>query len=194
MSKFTMGASTYPKFRFTYTDSSAPSVSNKTISFYPIYSLTSGSSPGKVTAYSNKSTFTFPTASSLGWTRSGYTLKYWNTNRQLSGTNYSPGSSYQIAYSTLQDSYYAVWQENTPSTVTFTFNPGSYSDGLKSSYTRSYPYSSSSSISLPSGSDYFTGKKDSGSNQYFYLTCNCGAGSFSNGVSVANASSDYTRL
>lgn len=194
MSSFTMGASTYPKFRFTYTDSSASSVSNKTISFYPIYSLTSGGSPGKVTAYSNKSTFTFPTASDLGWTRSGYTLSKWNTTQNSTGTNYSPGSTYSIAYGNLQDSYYARWVANTPSTVTFTFNPGSYSDGSKSSYTKSYTYSSSSSVSLPNGSDYFTGDVDFSSNEYFYLTCNCGAGSFSNGVSVANASSDYTRL
>lgn len=194
MSQFTMGASTYPKFRFTYTDSSAPSVSNKTISFYPIYPLTSGSSPGTVTASSNKSTFTFPTASSLGWTRSGYTLANWNTTQSSTGTNYSPGSTYAIAYSDLRSSYYARWQQNAPSTVTFTFNPGSYSDGSKSSYTRSYSYSSSSNVSLPSGSDYFTGTIDSGSNQYYYLTCDCGAGSFSNGVSVANAASDWTRL
>lgn len=194
MSEFTMGATTYPKFRFTYTDSSTPSVSNKTISFFPIYPLTSGSSPGQVTASSNKSTFTFPTASSLGWTRSGYTLANWNTTQSSTGTNYSPGSTYAIAYSDLQSSYYARWQQNAPSTVTFTFNPGNYSDGSKSSYTRSYSYSSSSRVSLPSGSDYFTGTTDSGSKQYYYLTCNCGAGSFSNGVSVANASSDWTRL
>lgn len=194
MSEFTMGPNTYPKFRFTYTDSSTPSVSNKTISFFPIYPLTSGSSPGRVTASSNKSTFTFPTASSLGWTRSGYTLANWNTTQSSTGTNYSPGSTYAIAYSDLQSSYYARWQQNAPSTVTFTFNPGNYSDGSKSSYTRSYSYSSSSNVSLPSGSDYFTGTIDSGSKQYYYLTCNCGAGSFSNGVSVANASSDWTRL
>lgn len=195
MSSFTMGASTYPKFRFTYTDSSASSVSNKTISFFPIYSLTSGSSPGTVTAYSNKTTFTFPTASGLRWTRSGHTLLKWNTTRNSTGTNYSPGSTYAIAYNDLQSSYYARWDDDdTPSTVTFTFNPGSYSDGSKSSYTRSYSYSSSSNVSLPSGSSYFTGTTDYGSNQYYYLTCNCGAGSFSNGVSVANASSDWTRL
>lgn len=194
MSQFTMGASTYPKFRFTYTDSSTPSVSNKTISFFPVYSLTSGSSPGRVTASSNKSTFTFPTASSLGWTRSGYTLANWNTTQSSTGTNYSPGNTYAIAYSDLQSSYYARWQQNAPSTVTFTFNPGSYSDDSKSSYTRSYSYSSSSDVSLPSGSDYFTGVTEYGSKQHYYLTCNCGAGSFSNGVSVANASSDWTRL
>lgn len=195
MSEFTMGASTYPKFRFTYTDSSIPSVSSKTVSFYPMCQLTSGIAPGEVTAYSNESTFTFPTVSSLGWTRSGYTLINWNTTQSSTGTNYSPGTAYNIAYSSLQDSYYARWQANTPSTVTFTFNPGSYSDGSKSSYTKTYSYSSSSNVSLPSGSNYFTGRTDSGSNQYFYLTCNCGAGSFSNGVSVAtNASSDWTRL
>lgn len=194
MSEFTMGPNTYPKFRFTYTDSSTPSVSNKTILFFPIYPLTSGSSPGRVTVSSNKSTFTFPTASSLGWTRSGYTLANWNTTQSSTGTNYSPGSTYAITYSDLQSSYYARWQQNAPSTVTFTFNPGSYSDGSKSSYTRSYSYSSNSNVSLPSGSDYFTGTIDSGSKQYYYLTCNCGAGSFSNGVSVANASSDWTRL
>lgn len=195
MSSFTMGASTYPKFKFTYTDSSASSVSSKTVSFYPIYSLTSGSSPGKVTAYSDKSSFTFPTASDLGWTRSGYTLSAWNTTQSSTGTNYSPGSTYSITYGNLQNSYYARWTKNTPSTVTFTFNPGSYSDGSKSSYTKSYTYSSSSFVSLPSGSEYFTGDADFGSNQYYYLTCDCGAGSFSsNGASVAQVSNDYTRL
>lgn len=170
-------------------------VSIKTISFYPIStSGLVGDYPGQITASSNNSYFRFPTMSDLKWTRSGFTLQYWNTNRQLSGTNYYPGSSYQIAYSDLQDSYYAVWQPSTPSTVTFTFDPGSYSDDSKVSYTRSYFYSSSSSVSLPNGDDYFTGRSDSGSQQFFYLTCDCGAGSFSNGVSVAQVSNDWTRL
>lgn len=195
MSKFTMDPNTYPLFRFTYTDSSStPSVSNKTISFFPIYQLTSGNSPGYVTAFSNKSTFTFPTASDLGWTRSGYTLANWNTTQSSTGTNYSPGSTYSIAYSDLQSSYYARWQQNAPSNVTFTFDPGDYSDGSKVSYTRSYEYNSSSKVYLPDGDDYFTGTTDSGSQEFFYLTCDCGAGSFSNGVSVAQVSNDWTRL
>lgn len=194
MSEFTMGPNTYPKFRFTYTDSSTPSVSNKTISFFPIYQLTSGSSPGYVTAFSNKSTFRFPTASDLGWTRSGYTLANWNTTQSSTGTNYSPGSTYAITYSDLQSSYYARWQQNAPSTVTFTFDPGDYSDGSKVSYTRSYAYNTTKEISLPDGDDYFTGRSDSGSQEFFYLTCDCGAGSFSNGVSVAQVSNDWTRL
>ena len=195
LTEFTMNPSQYPLFRFTYTDSSStPSVSNKTISFFPIYPLTSGSSPGYVTAFSNKSTFTFPTASSLGWTRSGYTLANWNTTQSSTGTNYSPGSTYAIAYSDLQSSYYARWQKNTPNNVTFTFDPGNYSDDSKVSYTRSYEYNPNSEVSLPDGDDYFTGRSDSGSQEYFYLTCDCGAGSFSNGVSVAQVSSDWTRL
>lgn len=170
-------------------------VSSKTISFYPIStSGLVGDYPGYVTAFSNKSTFTFPTASDLGWTRSGFTLQYWNTNRQLSGTNYYPGSSYQIAYSDLQDSYYAVWQSSTPNNVTFTFDPGSYSDDSKVSYTRSYAYDTTREVDLPDGNDYFKGRSDSGSQEYFYLTCDCGAGSFSNGVSVAQVSNDWTQL
>ena len=196
LTEFDMGKKQqkYPRFKFTYTDSSStPSVSNKTISFFPIYPLTSGSSPGYVTAFSNKSTFTFPTASDLGWTRSGYTLANWNTTQSSTGTNYSPGSTYAIAYSDLQSSYYARWQQNTPNNVTFTFDPGDYSDGSKVSYSRSYAYSTRE-VSLPDGDDYFTGRSDSGSQEYFYLTCNCGAGSFSNGVSVAQVSNDWTRL
>lgn len=170
-------------------------VSSKTISFYPIsISGLVGDYPGQKIAYSNDSYFRFPTMSDLQWTRSGYTLKYWNTNRQLSGTNYSPGSSYQIAYSALQDSYYAVWQSSTPNNVTFTFDPGDYSDGSEVSYSRSYAYNPNSEVSLPDGDDYFTGRSDSGSQEYFYLTCDCGAGSFSNGVSVAQVSTDWTRL
>ena len=196
LTEFDMGKkqTKYPRFKFTYTDSSStPSVSNKTISFFPIYPLTSGNSPGYVTAFSNKSTFTFPTASNLGWTRSGYTLANWNTTQSSTGTNYSPGSTYAIAYSDLQSSYYARWQQNTPNNVTFTFDPGDYSDGSKVSYSRSYAYSTRE-VSLPDGDDYFTGRSDSGSQEYFYLTCDCGAGSFSNGVSVAQVSSDWTRL
>ena len=169
--------------------------SKKTIFFYPIStSGLVGDYPGQKIASSKDSYFKFPTMSDLKWTRSGFTLQYWNTNRQLSGTNYYPGSSYQIAYSDLQDSYYAVWQSSTPSTVTFTFDPGDYSDGSKVSYTRSYDYNPNSEVSLPDGDDYFTGRSDSGSQEYFYLTCNCGAGSFSNGVSVAQVSNDWTRL
>ena len=178
MSEFTMGATTYPRFKFTYTDSSstptnytitynpngAPGssvsvsvasgskytlrscpwtrsgytfkgwsasptgttpasspqtctgnktwyaiwqsdASSKTIFFYPIStSGLVGDYPGQKIASSNDSYFKFPTMSDLKWTRSGFTLQYWNTNRQLSGTNYYPGSSYQIAYSDLQDS------------------------------------------------------------------------------------------
>lgn len=267
MSEFTMGPNTYPRFKFTYTDSSstptnytitynpngAPGssvsvsvasgskytlrscpwtrsgytfkgwsasptgttpasspqtctgnktwyaiwqsdASSKTIFFYPIStSGLVGDYPGQKIASSKDSYFKFPTMSDLKWTRSGFTLQYWNTNRQLSGTNYYPGSSYQIAYSDLQDSYYAVWQPSTPNNVTFTFDPGSYSDGSKVSYTRSYAYSTRE-VSLPDGDNYFTGRSDSGSQKNFYLTCDCGAGSFSNGVSVAQVSNDWTRL
>lgn len=170
-------------------------VSKKTIFFYPIStSGLVGDYPGEKIASSDNSYFKFPTMSDLKWTRSGFTLQYWNTKRELSGTNYYPGSSYQIAYSDLQDSYYAVWQPSTPSTVTFTFEPGSYSDGSKVSYSRSYNYNSSSEVSLPSGSsNYFTGTTITHDKVWYYLTCNCGNGSFSNGVSVAQVSDDFTQ-
>ena len=196
LTEFAMGdkQTKYPRFKFTYTDSSStPSVSNKTISFFPMYPLTSGSSPGYVTAFSNKSTFTFPTASSLGWTRSGYTLANWNTTQSSTGTNYSPGSTYAIAYSDLQSSYYARWQPSTPSTVTFTFDPGSYSDDSKVSYSRSYNYSTTKKASLPDDDYYFTGTTITHDKEWYYLTCNCGNGSFSNGVSVTQVSNDFTQ-
>ena len=168
--------------------------SKKTIFFYPIStSGLVGDYPGQKIASSKDSYFKFPTMSDLKWTRSGFTLQYWNTNRQLSGTNYYPGSSYQIAYSDLQDSYYAVWQPSTPSTVTFTFDPGSYSDDSKVSYSRSYNYSTTKKASLPDDDYYFTGTTITHDKKWYYLTCNCGNGSFSNGVSVAQVSNDFTQ-
>lgn len=124
------------------------------------------------------------------WTRSGYSFNGWAASRSASSGH---GANTSVQASSNQ-TWYATWQKNTPNNVTFTFDPGSYSDDSKVSYTRSYEYNTTKEVSLPNGDDYFKGRTDSGSQEFFYLTCDCGAGSFSNGVSVAQVSNDWTRL
>ncbi len=56
-------------------------------------------------------TYTFPTASSLGLSRSGYTLSYWAVNRTAT-TGYQPGASFSNLSSTngATVTLYAVWE------------------------------------------------------------------------------------
>lgn len=185
LTEFDMGKkSNYPQFRFTYTDSSS-TPTNYTITYYRNFSTSDNTTQSGGTVASGK----YYDLMACPWTRSGYSFNGWATSRSAS-SGHGAGTSVKASSNQI---WYATWQQNTPSTVTFTFDPGSYSDGSKVSYTRSYAYSTRE-VSLPDGDDYFTGRSDSGSQEYFYLTCNCGAGSFSNGVSVAQVSNDWTRL
>ena len=184
MSQFTMGPSTYPKFRFTYTDSSS-TPTNYTITYYRNFSTSDNTTKSGGTVASGDRYI----LEDCTWTRPGYSFNGWVASRS-SSVIYDPGSSVQASKN---QTWYAVWQPSTPNNVTFTFDPGDYSDGSKVSYSRSYAYSTRE-VSLPDGDDYFTGRSDSGSQEFFYLTCDCGAGSFSNGVSVAQVSNDWTRL
>ena len=185
LTECSMEPTTYPRFKFTYTDSSS-TPTNYTITYYRNFSTSDNTKQSGGTVASGK----YYDLMACPWTRSGYSFNGWATSRSASsghGANTSvKASSNQI--------WYATWQQNTPNNVTFTFDPGNYSDGSKVSYTRSYEYNSSSKVYLPDGDDYFTGTTDSGSQEFFYLTCDCGAGSFSNGVSVAQVSNDWTRL
>ena len=185
MSQFTMGSNTYPQFRFTYTDSSS-TPTNYTITYYRNFSTSDNTTESGGTVASG----TYYILEDCHWTRQGYSFNGWVASRSSSSI-YDPGASVKASSN---QTWYATWQENTPNNVTFTFNPGDYSDGSKVSYTRSYDYNSSSKVSLPDGDDYFKGRSDSGSQEFFYLTCDCGAGSFSNGVSVAQVSNDWSRL
>lgn len=81
MSEFTMGATTYPRFKFTYTDSSS-TPTNYTITYNP--NGASGSSVSVSVASGSKYTL-----KSCPWTRSGYTFKGWNA----SPTGTTPASS-----------------------------------------------------------------------------------------------------
>lgn len=185
MSQFTMGPNTYPQFRFTYTDSSS-TPTNYSITYYRNFSTSDNTTKSGGTVASGK----YYDLMACPWTRSGYSFNGWAASRSAS-SGHGAGTSVKASSNQI---WYATWQQNTPNNVTFTFDPGSYSDDSKVSYTRSYEYNSSSKVYLPDGDDYFTGTTDSGSQEFFYLTCDCGAGSFSNGVSVAQVSNDWTRL
>ena len=187
LTEFDMGKkqTKYPRFKFTYTDSSS-TPTNYTITYYRNFSTSDNTTKSGGTVASGK----YYDLMACPWTRSGYSFNGWAASRSAS-SGHGAGTSVKASSNQI---WYATWQKNTPNNVTFTFDPGSYSDGSKVSYTRSYEYNSSSKVYLPDGDDYFTGRSDSGSQEHFYLTCDCGAGSFSNGVSVAQVSNDWSRL
>lgn len=185
LTEFTMDPYNYPLFRFTYTDSSS-TPTNYTITYYRNFSTSDNTTEDGGTVASGK----YYDLMACPWTRSGYSFNGWAASRSAS-SGHGAGTSVKASSNQI---WYATWQKNTPSTVTFTFDPGSYSDDSKVSYSRSYNYSSSSEVSLPSGSsNYFTGTTITHDKEWYYLTCNCGNGSFSNGVSVAQVSNDFTQ-
>lgn len=182
----------YASLQSTYYAVWKANVTTKTIEFYSMLYLTSGTSPGTATASSSSSYFTFPDESdfSPAWSITGYTLVGWATTRANGGFNgtvaYYAGSTYPISYSNLQDTYYAVW---TTTQVTFTYKAGSYASNTSDYFEEDYNYSSSN-ISL--SSNYFTGGEQSNTKTTRYLTCNCNNGIFSNGsVSYSNNDYDY---
>ena len=184
LTECTMQPTTYPQFKFTYTDSSS-TPTNYTITYYRNFSTSDNTTKSGGTVASGN----YYVLDDCHWTRQGYSFNGWVASRS-SSVIYNPGAEVQAFKN---QTWYATWQENTPSTVTFTFDPGSYSDGSKVSYSRSYNYSTRE-VSLPSGSsNYFTGTTITHDKEWYYLTCNCGNGSFSNGVSVAQVSNDFTQ-
>ena len=187
LTECTMQPTTYPQFKFTYTDSSStPTPTNYTITYFRNFFTSDNTKQSGGTVASGD----YYVLDDCHWTRQGYSFNGWVASRS-SSVIYNPGAEVQAFKN---QTWYATWRENTPSTVTFTFEPGSYSDGSKVSYSRSYNYNSSSEVSLPSGSsNYFTGTTITHDKEWYYLTCNCGNGSFSNGVSVAQVSNDFTQ-
>lgn len=172
----------YANLRSTYYAVWQANVTTKTIEFYSMVSLTSGTSPGRVTASSNDTKFTFPGASDFEnttWAKTGYTLLGWVKTSSEGGfketATYDPGTTYEISYSNLQDSYYAVWVN---ATVTFTYKAGSYASNTSDYFQVNYDQSSSD-VSL--STNYFVGGEKSNIATSVTLTCDCNNGRFSNG-------------
>ena len=174
-------ASNYIKIN--YTTQTTPT--NYTITYYRNFSTNDNTTKSGGTVASGA----YYVLDDCHWTRQGYSFNGWVASPS-SSVIYNPGAEVQAFKN---QTWYATWQKNTPSKVTFTFDPGSYSDGSKVSYTRSYDYSTTKEASLPDDNYYFTGTTITHDKEWYYLTCNCGNGSFSNGVSVAQVSNDFTQ-
>lgn len=264
MSEFTMGASTYPKFRFTYTDSStttytityyrnsttsdttttsggtvtsgtsytlascpwtrsgysfngwstsrsassgsaagstvAASTVNKNQVWYATWKSTVSSktitfvdgsgynSNGSKTAYSSSTSFRFPDESDLQWSRSGYTLKGWDTSSSGSTVVYSKDTSYSIAYSSLQSRYYAVWEADKV-TRYITYYPGAYATVSNTSgNAKTQSYTEGSTVELYSNTT-FTGE----TNYTYYTTNYYLQGGVVTAYNYPSTSSSYTR-
>lgn len=174
MSEFTMGT-TYPRFRFTYTNSS-PTPTYYTITYNP--NGASGSSVSDSVA--SGSTYTL--RSTCPWSRSGYTFKGWNA----SSTGTTPANSSQTC--TGNKIWYAIWKQNVTQ-YTARFYPGDHATVSNTSANAiSRTYTKGGSLTLLSNTA-FTGESD----QIYYTTKYYLQGGDITSYNYPSSSSSYTR-
>lgn len=175
MSEFTMGATTYPRFKFTYTDSSS-TPTNYTITYNP------NGAPGSSVSVSVASGSKY-TLRSCPWTRSGYTFKGWSA----SPTGTTPASSPQTC--TGNKTWYAIWVKNVVTQYTVNFYPGDHamvSNTPANAISRTYPEDGSLELLSKTA---FTGRPD-----YTYYTTNYYLqGGDVTSYNYPSSSSNYTR-
>lgn len=100
MSKFTMGPDTYPRFRFTYTDSSS-TPTKYTITYYRNFDTSDNTTKSGGTVASGN----YYILEDCTWTRQGYSFNGWVASRSSSSI-YDPGTSVKASSN---QTWYATW-------------------------------------------------------------------------------------
>ena len=154
MSQFTMGPNTYPRFRFTYTDSSS-TPTNYTITYYRNFSTSDNTTKSGDTVASG----TYYVLDDCHWTRQGYSFNGWVASRS-SSVIYNPGAEVQAFKN---QTWYATWVQNE---YTIKFYPGNHATVSNTPANAITRYTENGSLTLLSNTA-FTGQPD-----YTYYTTN----------------------
>ena len=179
MSEFTMGPNTYPRFRFTYTDSSS-TPTNYTITYYRNFSTSDNTKQSGGTVASGK----YYVLDDCHWTRQGYSFNGWVASRS-SSVIYDPGSSVKASSN---QTWYATWTQNVTQ-YTVKFYPGDHATVSNTSANAiSRTYTEGGSLTLLSNTAF------TGESEYTYYTTNY----YLQGGDIASynypsSSSSYTR-
>lgn len=179
MSEFTMGATTYPRFRFTYTDSSS-TPTNYTITYYRNFSTSDNTTKSGGTVASGK----YYDLMACPWTRFGYSFNGWAASRSAS-SGHGAGTSVQAFNN---QTWYATWVQNVTQ-YTVNFYPGDHANVSNTSANAiSRTYTKGGSLTLLSNTAF------TGESEYTYYTTNY----YLQGGDIASynypsSSSSYTR-
>lgn len=157
LTEFDMGnkQTRYPRFRFTYTDSSS-TPTNYTITYYRNFSTSDNTTESGGTVASG----TYYILEDCHWTRQGYSFNGWVASRSSSSI-YDPGASVKASSN---QTWYATWVQNE---YTVNFYPGDHAT-VSNIPANAIPrtYTEGGSLKLLS-STAFTGQPD-----YTYYTTN----------------------
>ena len=154
MSQFTMGPNTYPRFRFTYTDSSS-TPTNYTITYYRNFSTSDNTTKRGGTVASGD----YYILEDCDWPRQGYSFNGWVASRS-SSVIYNPGAEVQAFKN---QTWYATWVQNE---YTIKFYPGNHATVSNTPANAITRYTENGSLTLLSNTA-FTGQPD-----YTYYTTN----------------------
>lgn len=179
MSKFTMGPDTYPRFRFTYTDSSS-TPTKYTITYYRNFDTSDNTTKSGGTVASGN----YYILEDCTWTRQGYSFNGWVASRSSSSI-YDPGTSVKASSN---QTWYATWVQNVAQ-YTVKFYPGDHATVSNTSANAiSRTYTEGGSLTLLS-STAFTGESE-----YTYYTTNYYLqGGDVTSYNYPSSSSSYTR-
>lgn len=179
MSEFTMGPNTYPRFKFTYTDSSS-TPTNYTITYYRNFDTSDNTTKSGGTVASG----TYYVLDDCHWTRQGYSFNGWVASRS-SSVIYNPGAEVRASSN---QTWYATWVKNVTQ-YTVNFYPGVHATVSNTSANAiSRTYTEGGSLTLLS-STAFTGESE-----YTYYTTNYYLqGGDVTSYNYPSSSSSYTR-
>lgn len=130
---------------------------------------TSDTTQTESTTGSTKSAY-LGTPSEYGWSKSGYTFLYWNTNRNGTGTTYYAGTRNFTSNTTL----YAIWQQNSTRYSVVIYRNSSSSDATVDTILTESTTSSTKSAYLGTPSEY--GWSKSGYSFTYWTTERSGGG------------------
>ena len=154
LTECTMQPTTYPQFKFTYTDSSS-TPTNYTITYYRNFSTSDNTTKSGGTVASGN----YYVLDDCHWTRQGYSFNGWVASRS-SSVIYNPGTEVQAFKN---QTWYATWTQNE---YTIKFYPGNHATVSNTPANAITRYTENGSLELLSKTA-FTGQPD-----YTYYTTN----------------------